>query len=147
MVEESLDDLLQTSLHNARTNIRPIVYNVVNHIMLELLGKHVIGETLDAHVAKYFYTNAGADGVSKILLTSCSFIAPVATFLRLKMDAAIEYMKYSTVFVSKEQFDTVAKYKDVGKPPLRCSDTGNDRSSRRKSLKWRLKTQPQQAQD
>lgn len=42
MVEESLDDVLRKTLHNAQSSISFVVYNVIAHVMLDLLCKKVI---------------------------------------------------------------------------------------------------------
>lgn len=48
--------------------------------MPDPLRKDVTGETLDAHLAKLFDTDASADRLSRDLLTSSSFMALIATF-------------------------------------------------------------------
>lgn len=50
--------------------------------MLDLLRKYVIGESLDAHIAKFFDDDAAAKEFSKRLLAPNSFIEPIATFVR-----------------------------------------------------------------
>lgn len=59
-VEEALDDFLRKTLCNARSGVRSVIYNVVKQSMLDLLCQDIIGETLDAHMAMYFDTDAGA---------------------------------------------------------------------------------------
>lgn len=54
-----------------------VTYHVVEPVMLDLLFKHVIGETLDAHIAKASSLNDPAEGSSKDCsnqaLQSCLF--------------------------------------------------------------------------
>lgn len=65
--------------------------------MLGLLHKEVNGESLDAHITKHFDMDEAAEGMSKRLSTSTSFMAPIATFVRnfvrCKMDTATEAKK------------------------------------------------------
>lgn len=61
MVEESLEDILRTSFHNAQSGFRSVVYKVVEQVMLGLLHQDIIRETLDAFITKSFDTNATAD--------------------------------------------------------------------------------------
>lgn len=52
MVKEVLNDVLRKTLHNVQSSGQSVVYNVVEHVMLDLVCKDVIRETLDAHLAK-----------------------------------------------------------------------------------------------
>lgn len=101
MVGEALNDVLLKTSHNAERCVRSIVYNTVEQVMLDLLSKDFIGETLDAHTAKYLNTNEAAEGLSKRLLTSNSVLPPIATFVRRTTDKAMKEMKYSTSIVPK----------------------------------------------
>lgn len=60
------------------------MYNVREQVMLYLLRKDVMGETLEAHISKSFDTYAAADRLLKKDLTSSSFMALIATFVRRK---------------------------------------------------------------
>lgn len=51
------------------------MYIDVEQIMLYLIRMDVIGDTLDAHEAKLFDTDAAADKLSQRLLTSNTFVA------------------------------------------------------------------------
>lgn len=55
--------------------------------MLDLLYKDVIVDTLDAHI---FDTHAVANSMLKRLLTSNTFMAPFAIFVKGKNDTAME---------------------------------------------------------
>lgn len=50
--------------------LQSAVYKVAERVVLDLLRRAVIGETLDEHSAKRFGSNDAADGVSRWLLTS-----------------------------------------------------------------------------
>lgn len=54
MIEESLDDVLRHSFHNAQIGIQSVLNNALEQVSLYLLRKHVFRKTLDAHVAKVF---------------------------------------------------------------------------------------------
>lgn len=84
LVQESLDDILRPSYNNARSEIRLVVNNVLEQVRLDLLRKAVLCEMLDAYIAKFIDTDAAADRLWKKLLTSSSFMVPIATFVRLK---------------------------------------------------------------
>lgn len=77
IVEEVLDDVLCKKFHNVQSGVRSVLYIVVDQVILDLLCKDVIEETLDLDIAKLFYTDEAAEGLtSKMLLTSNSFVAP-----------------------------------------------------------------------
>lgn len=84
MVEEALNEALCRTSHNAQSGVQSVVCKVFEQVMLDSLCEKVIGETLNAHIGKLFDRYEAAEGRSKKLLTSTSFIAPIATFLRRK---------------------------------------------------------------
>lgn len=51
---ELLESILRTSYHKAQNGILPVRYIAAEPVMLYLLRKYVIGETLDAHIGKFF---------------------------------------------------------------------------------------------
>lgn len=51
--KEVLDDLLHKTLHSSQNGVRYVVYNVAEQVMLDVLHKDVMGETLDAYIAKF----------------------------------------------------------------------------------------------
>lgn len=53
MVKESLNDIMKTFLHNAQGDIASVVYKVIEQVMLELLHKDIIGETLDDNITNF----------------------------------------------------------------------------------------------
>lgn len=91
LIEESMDDVLQKLLQNAQWGIRLVVCNVVEQVMLDLLHEEVIGNMLDSLIAKCFDNNATADRLSQKLLTSNTFNAPIATFVRREANTAMEH--------------------------------------------------------
>lgn len=84
MVDEFVKDILGTSLYKVQRGTQWVVYIVVEKVMLEVLRKDVIRERLDAHIAKFFDTNAPAKALSRRLLTFNSLMVPITTFLRVK---------------------------------------------------------------
>lgn len=107
--------------------------------MLDKLCKDVVGESLNAHIAKFLNTDAAADVFSKRSLISSSFMAPIATFLRRKTDTAMEDKKYSTASTSEEPINTVQAFNENSESLPSRSDSLSDEVSRRKSSKRRLK--------
>lgn len=95
--------------------------------MLDLLRKDGILDTLDARIAELFDTNAAVNRFSHRVLTSNTFMAPIATFVRRKADKAME-QKYSTAFVTKDQMDTLEIDNDVDDWPPSGSDSENDKT-------------------
>lgn len=63
VLEESLENILRESFHNWQSGIRSVVYNVLEQVILDLLRKDVIGETLEAHIGKVFDTDEAAEGL------------------------------------------------------------------------------------
>lgn len=123
--------------NEAQTDIRSVFDSVVEQVMWDLKPKDVIGETLDAHIANFFDTNAAAEGLSKRLLASSPFMVPIATFMRRRTDTALKENNYSTAFVSIEPVDTVQTYNDDNEPLPSRLDRRRDEVSRREPLKCR----------
>lgn len=101
MIEESLDDVLPETFHSVQSGISSVVYDVVEMVMQYLLREYIIGQPLDAHIAKYFGTDEAANGLRKRLLTSASFMPPIATSVRCELDTEMEEMKDSTAVAPK----------------------------------------------
>lgn len=80
-VEETSDDILHMSYLSEQSGIRSVVHNDVEQVMLDLLFKEVIGETLDDQTARLFDTNAAANRLPKKFLTLSSLSSPIATFV------------------------------------------------------------------
>lgn len=100
-----------------------------------LVRKLVIGETLDAHVAKNFDTEAAVDGLSNRLLTPSSLLAPITAFIRRKINTTMENKKYSVTYTSKELKDIAELYYDESEPQPSYLKSGSERPFRRKSSK------------
>lgn len=56
----------------------------------------VIGETLDAHMAKFFETDGAGEELPRKVLSLDSFMVPIATFARRKADTVMEEKKYGS---------------------------------------------------
>lgn len=125
-IEESLNDILRKLLHNPQSGIHSGVYNVVDEVMLNLLHKDVILDTLDGHVAKIFDTEAAADRLSKRFLTSSTFMESIATFMRSKTYTTMAQQKFSTTVARKDPMDTVETYKDDDESSPSRKDSGSD---------------------
>lgn len=72
MVKESLGDMLREPFHNTKSEIRSVVYNVFEQVLLGLPRKYVIGEKLNTHIAKFVDIHADVEGLSKTLIASSS---------------------------------------------------------------------------
>lgn len=85
MVEEALNKVPHKKFYNALSSVQYVVYSVVALVMLDLLRKEVTGEPLYAYISKFFDMIEDARGLSRrLLLTSTSFMEPIATFLGVK---------------------------------------------------------------
>lgn len=82
LVDESFDDMLCFSYHSAQSGFRSVVYIVLEQVLLDLLHKDVISDTMDALMTKCFDTCAAAKKLSKSLLKLSSFMAPLVTFVQ-----------------------------------------------------------------
>lgn len=89
LVEETWEDIIRTSYHDTQSVIGSVLYNVVVQVILDLLPKEVISETLEAYLVRFFDTYAAAYRLSKKLLASSSFMALIATFVPRKTDSVI----------------------------------------------------------
>lgn len=79
------------------------MYSDVEQILLDLLPKDVIGDTLEAHIAKFLDTDEFTDRVQKKLLTSSSFMASIATYVHRKTNTAIADRNIVFTKTSKER--------------------------------------------
>lgn len=139
MVEEALDLILHHTVCNAQNGVQSVLYNVVEWIKLDLRRKDVVREALGSHIAKYSNTDAAANGLSKMLLTSSSFIMPIMTFAIREMYTSMENQKYSVPYAIKEIIDIVELYNDGSKSPASCSESRSGEPPGRKSSECRLK--------
>lgn len=133
MAEEPLDEVLRTTLHNAQRGVRSAVYKVFKEVMLHLIREEIIEETLKAHIASYFDANAASTGLSKMLLVSCAFMAPIAKLAGRKTNNAIENEKYSVTHSSIQLMYTVEPYNDKNKSLQSRSKSGSEELPCRKS--------------
>lgn len=81
-------------------------------MILEFLHKDIIGEALDAHIAKVFGPNEAENGFLNELQHLSSCTTPIAYFARCSLNTSMEEIKYSTSFVVKELNDTVTPFSD-----------------------------------
>lgn len=68
MVEETDGQLLHASIHSAQGGTRTVVYDAVEHVILDQIRKAVLVETINIHIDQYF--EAGKP--SKQFATACS---------------------------------------------------------------------------
>lgn len=110
LIEESLDDILRMSLHNAQSEIRSFVYNVIEQAMLVLPRREVIRDTWNVQTENLFHTDAAADRLSQRFITANTFMEPIATFVRRKPDNAMK-QKYSTAqyCISSDGYDVYCR--------------------------------------
>lgn len=65
MIKKFLEERLSASFKNAQSSIESVVYKVVEQVVLDLLRKEIMGETMDSHIAKLFDTDAACDRLWK----------------------------------------------------------------------------------
>lgn len=110
IVEKALDEALCKNLHSAQSDVQYVVNNIVEHVMLDLLRKDVIGKNFDAHIAKLFETNEPGEELLKRLLTSTSFITRTATFVRPNTNTAMKDKGYSPYVAPKAPGNTIPTF-------------------------------------
>lgn len=76
---KSLDDILLSSFRKGQSRIRAVDYNLIEHIMLDFLGKDGIGETLEAHILELSDTCAATEELWRRFLSLNTFKAPTVT--------------------------------------------------------------------
>lgn len=113
MVREMSEGIPRTSFHNARNRIHSVVYNVVEQVMLDLTRKDVHGGMLDAHVARFFDTDAVTEVILNRLLASSSIMETIKTFLSRKTENERDEEKYIFTCTSKKPIDTEKMEKTV----------------------------------
>lgn len=84
IIEDLMDHILRTLLHNAQSSIPTVVYNVVEKVVLDLMYKEVVEKTLDTHKVKLLDTGETAEGLSKRLLTRVRLWRLLRLFLGVK---------------------------------------------------------------
>lgn len=68
------------SYHKAQRGNCSVVHNALEQVMLDSWRRDVVGETLDAHIAKILDMDPAPDSLTKKFRTSSSFMAPIGTF-------------------------------------------------------------------
>lgn len=94
--------------------------------MLSLLRKDVVKETLDAHAAKLFDTDAADEGFPG----DCQL--PVRLWRRLQFsrgrtDTGMEEMRYSNAYEAQEPIDGIQTFDVDSERLLSCSESGDDK--------------------
>lgn len=84
MDDDSVDDILRSSFYIVQNRPWSIVSNVCEQVTLDVQHKHVVGEKLNAFIAKLFDTNAAAKWFYKSFVTSNLVMVPIAIFLRIE---------------------------------------------------------------
>lgn len=125
MIEYSLDDLLWNHLRIVQTCFRSVLRIIAEHVMLDLVHKDVIGESLDAPIVKFIDPYPAAERLSKRLLISGTFMVPFATLVKRKSDSAIA-QKCSKSFTIKDSIDTLVRYQDIDDLPLSLANAEAD---------------------
>lgn len=72
---DSLDNILQCTYENARAGIFPIISNIVEQVILDLLRRDMIGKTPFEHISSYFDFIDAVNRVQGRLLLAYSFLA------------------------------------------------------------------------
>lgn len=85
-----LNDISRTSLHNSKCGLRLVLYIVIEQRVVDLFRNEVIRKTLHAHAASVLQAGEAHESLSKIMLTSSSFMVPIAIFVRRKKDTAMK---------------------------------------------------------
>lgn len=101
------------------------MYNVVEHVVSDLLRKDIVRYTVGAHVVKFFSPDTAGDRLSQKLLTSTTFMATIVSIIRRHPDTSIE-QKNGTTFAKTDPIDTVEMFNDFANSPASLSDCRTD---------------------
>lgn len=134
MVKVALRDVLRQTLHKAQNGVRPVIENVVEQILLDLLREEVIEEASDVHIVKYFDMKL-PNGLSNTMVTSNLFMAPIAPFVRHKTDTAMQDRKQTTTRAPKRPEDNITAFDDESDLLPNSSDSRSVKITRKKSSK------------
>lgn len=102
LVDTALDDFLRKTPHSSQSDVRSVVWNVVEQAIFDLLCLEVLRETPDAHDKKLFDTDAALEELFKRWLASSSIMVPIATFIWREANTAMNEKKYNISYASKE---------------------------------------------
>lgn len=102
------------------------MFSIFEQVMLDLLLREVIRDTLDSHIARFFVAGAAANRPSQRFLTSSAFMVPIVTFIKRKIDITME-QKYRIAFTTDGSTDNVEINKDVDDLTPNCFDSRTDR--------------------
>lgn len=81
VVEEAVKQLFHVATLSVQGEIRTVVYDAVEHIILDQIGMAVLGEKTNKPVDDYFQAEA-EERLGKRLLPNEEFIAPIASFVQ-----------------------------------------------------------------
>lgn len=93
MIEELLDDKVGKLLHNGQSVIRTVMHIVVVRELMNMLHKNVMGDRLDAWIAKFFGVHIGAEGCQSGCIPEIHELCFLG-HLSEKTDSAVEGKKY-----------------------------------------------------
>lgn len=126
IVEEAMSNALCKMFNKEQSGFQSVVYSFVGQVMLDLLRKGVIEETLDARKSTFFKPYEPSGCFFKRRVASASFVTPILAFSRRKSAKAMENKKFSTAVAPKELVDTMLKVKDDRESELSRFDTGDE---------------------
>lgn len=133
--EKPLDEISRTLSGQAKRDIKSVLYNAVEQVVLGLAGKDLNIKKLDARKPMLLDTKPLKEGMLKRLLALSSLMMTIAPFLSSKKPTKIKEKKYDTAFASKLLVGTVQSCRADSKSlPSRCN-SGRDKIPHKKSTK------------
>lgn len=135
MIEELLDEILSTSLHNAQSSTWSVLIKVVVQVQLDWTRKKPLEWHWTLIQRKYLILMQLRIG----FWTACwsTFMAPISTSVSIKKHIATELKKFTNEFILKfilkDPIDAVDTYSDVTKSTLSCSESEREKWPHRKS--------------
>lgn len=93
---DSLNHILQYALEKARTGVFPVVHNVFEQKLFDLLRLEVMDAILDKQVANNFHTKDASNKIGGNLLSTNSFMDPIAAFVNLGTGKAVAAKRRTT---------------------------------------------------
>lgn len=97
-MEEALELLFQTALHGAQWGTCTLVYNASEHVIHDQIRTTMLRRKNDKQVGKTFRAYKAAEVFVKILVRSDEFLAPIASFIRMRTLATVVNQSKDDVF-------------------------------------------------
>lgn len=91
MVSAAVENRFRAVTLSAQGGIRTMVYDAVEHVILDHIRKAVLDERINQSVEQYFEAGKASEALGNRLLPNEEFLFPIASFVQTQsMDATID---------------------------------------------------------